>query len=377
MMHIPNPLFRMLCLVSALFALYAPRALAAPAVSPSEQASLYTDIIQAGSRMLAVGQHGHIIFSDNHGRNWSWANTPVNALLTAVYFVDGQHGWATGHDGVILHTQDGGTHWQLQHDGLTLAKDQGQERVKTAVANLDAAESRLKTARANGDQNINFELEYNDAKVSLELARASVNQPEADPFMDIWFGNTRFGIAVGAFGLVKMTQDGGKNWQDISERLDNFEQFHFYAVTANTKGQILIAGEGGSLFRSDDRGRHWQRLELPYEGSLFGVTALSDTEVITYGLQGSLLYSADFGNHWRAIETGVTTSLFNASPLENSTLIVGDAGVHIELDDQGMHTRQTETRLPILSVTGTRSTPVWSTGPLGPQPINLSTRGDE
>ncbi len=376
-MHTPNPFFRLLCLMSALIALYAPRAMAAPAVSPSEQASLYTDMTQAGGRLLAVGQHGHIIFSDNQGDSWSWANTPVNTLLTAVYFVDEQHGWATGHDGVILHTQDGGTHWQLQHDGLTLAKDQGQERIKAAVSNLDAAENRLRAARANGDQSINYELEYNDAKVSLELARAAVNQPEADPFMDIWFDNARFGIAVGAFGLVKLTQDGGQNWQDISERLDNFEQFHFYAVAANARGQILIAGEGGSLFRSDDRGQHWQRLEPPYEGSLFGVTALSDTEVITYGLQGSLLYSADFGNQWRTLDTGVTTSLFNASPLGNSTLIVGDAGVYIELDDQGVHTRQTATRLPILSVAGTRSTQVWSTGPLGPQPMNLSTGGDE
>lgn len=376
-MHIPNLFFRLLCLMSVLFALYAPRALAAPAVSPSEQASLYTDMTQAGGRLLAVGQHGHIIFSDNQGHSWSWANTPINALLTAVYFVDGQHGWATGHDGVILHTKDGGTHWQLQHDGLTLAKDKGQKRVKTAVANLDAAEGRLKTARANGDQNINFELEYNDAKISLELARASVNQPEADPFMDIWFDNTQFGIAVGAFGLVKMTQNGGQNWLDISERLDNFEQFHLYSITANAKGQILIAGEGGSLFRSDDRGQHWQRLELPYEGSLFGVTALSDTEVITYGLQGSLLYSTDFGNHWRTLDTGVTASLFNASSLGNSTLIVGDAGVYIELDGLGVHPSQTATRLPILSVTGSRSTQVWSTGPQGPQPMNFSTGGDE
>lgn len=367
----------MLCLMSALFALYAPRALAAPTVSPSEQASLYTDIIQAGSRILAVGQHGHIIFSDNLGHSWSWATTPVNALLTAVYFVDEQHGWATGHDGVILHTQDGGAHWQLQHEGLTLAKDQGQERVNEAVASLDAAKNRLRIARANGDQSINYELEHNDAKVSLELARAAVNQPEADPFMDIWFSNTQLGIAVGAFGLVKMTQNGGHNWLDISDRLDNFEQFHLYAVTANAKGQILIAGEGGSLFRSNDLGLNWQRLELPYKGSLFGVTALSDKKVITYGLQGSLLYSDDFGNHWRVIDTGVTASLFSASSSGNSTLIVGDSGVYIELGSQGIRTHQTEARLPILSVTGTRSSQVWSTGPLGPQPMNFNTWGDE
>src|SRR5437868_1957139 len=42
-----------------------------------------------------------------------------DAELTAVTFVDADHGWAVGDRGVIWHTSDGGRTWKLQKSGVT------------------------------------------------------------------------------------------------------------------------------------------------------------------------------------------------------------------------------------------------------------------
>src|SRR5688572_29939006 len=71
----------------------------------------------AGERLVAAGAHGHIVFSDDGGTTWQQAQVPVSADLTALHFVDATLGWAVGHEGVVLHTADGGASWTVQLDG--------------------------------------------------------------------------------------------------------------------------------------------------------------------------------------------------------------------------------------------------------------------
>ena len=73
-------------------------------------ARLITGIARAGNRLVAVGQRGHVVLSDDGGQRWTQATVPVSSDLTAVRFVDAQVGYATGHDGVVLGTRDGGLH---------------------------------------------------------------------------------------------------------------------------------------------------------------------------------------------------------------------------------------------------------------------------
>ncbi|WP_295719731.1 YCF48-related protein, partial [uncultured Halovibrio sp.] len=81
--------------------------------------SLLLDVEYAGERLVAVGERGHIVYSDNGGESWTQAEVPVSTTLTGVDFPEGntEEGWAVGHSGVILHTSDGGETWNNQFDG--------------------------------------------------------------------------------------------------------------------------------------------------------------------------------------------------------------------------------------------------------------------
>lgn len=246
--------------------------------------TLLLDVAQAGSRLVAVGDRGHILYSDDQGRDWRQASVPSRALLTAVTFVDAQHGWAVGHDAQILASADGGLSWGLQHQ---------------------------------------------------DLERQA-------PLLDVWFGDTQHGIAVGAYGALLETRDGGQHWEDIAERLDNEDQFHLNGIAAVKDAGLFVVGEAGSMFRSTDDGQHWERVQSPYEGSLFGVigTARAHT-LLAYGLRGNLFRSEDFGDTWQPIALGsergpLQFSLSGAGLLANGGLVlVGNGGSVLRSDDNG------------------------------------------
>ena len=71
-------------------------------LAPLAPTSLLLAVARVGDRLVAVGDRGHVLLSADQGRNWTQSLTPTRALLTGVSFPDAQHGWAVGHDGVIL-----------------------------------------------------------------------------------------------------------------------------------------------------------------------------------------------------------------------------------------------------------------------------------
>src|SRR5215208_6902757 len=85
--------------------------------SPLAARGLLNGLVLAGNRLVAVGQRGHIVYSDDSGKTWAQATVPVSSDLVAVHFPTPQAGWAVGHDGVILHSADAGKSWTKQRDG--------------------------------------------------------------------------------------------------------------------------------------------------------------------------------------------------------------------------------------------------------------------
>src|SRR5688572_33454441 len=67
------------------------------AIEPLAANSLLLDLAVAGARLVAVGERGHVLLSDDQGATWRQATSvPTRVMLTSVYFVDGQYGWAVG-----------------------------------------------------------------------------------------------------------------------------------------------------------------------------------------------------------------------------------------------------------------------------------------
>jgi photosystem II stability/assembly factor-like uncharacterized protein len=240
---------------------------------------LINGLARAGARLVAVGQRGHIMYSDDQGAHWLQARVPVAVDLTAVTFADARQGWAVGHDGVVLHSADGGASWERQADG-------------------------------RGDKD-----------------------GAARPLLDVWFADADNGMAVGAFGLALCTGDGGDTWFHCEAVIENPNGLHLNAVRA-VGGAVYIAGEQGLLLKRESSGR-FIPLASPYKGSFFGLAGNAGT-VLAYGLRGNAWASRDGGRSWQRAATGVSSGLAAGTALDDGALVLlSQAGQVLVSRDNG------------------------------------------
>jgi len=279
---------------SAAWSANAPAVLSQAAlVTPKALGAATLAVTRAGQRLVAVGERGTVLLSDDHGASWKQAQVPVQATLTSVYFADARTGWAAGHLGVILRSDDAGATWRKQLDGI------------------QAAALVLQAAQASGD-----------AK-AIANAQRLVEEGADKPFFDLEFIDARRGFAVGAYGLMLATVDGGANWTAVN--LPNPKSLHLYGLRADRThgGTLLMAGEQGLLLRSTDGGASFSALESPYKGSFFGLLRSGDAWV-AYGLRGTAYRSTDAGTQWEKLDTGVPMAIGAGAALPDGGFVLMD-----------------------------------------------------
>lgn len=277
---------------------------------PRASRSLLLDVVATSAGYFAVGERGHVLVSDD-GNQWRQAPVPTRSTLTTIASANGVL-WAGGHDGVIVHSTDGGQTWS-------------RRRVQTWTP------------------------DYADPLDGV-------------PVMDILFTDGMNGYAVGAYAMMLVSTDGGVTWEprqildhddapaadepaadeggdewtfDAADlELDAEADPHFYAMGQAGDGTLVIVGERGTFLRSSDGGETWVRKRLPYEGSMFGVLSWDEGHLLAYGLRGNVLESRDMGNSWTAVETGITTSLMGGHALPGGgAILVGANGVVLQRPD--------------------------------------------
>lgn len=238
---------------------------------------LINGLAAAGNRLVAVGELGQVLVSDNQGESWDGAAVKPQrgSTLTQTLFLNDKIGIAVGHDSWILRTEDGGRNWGEIH--------------------FDAQHS--------------------------------------DPLLNLAAGQDGQVFAVGSFGALMTSSDSGKSWQPVKAGLGDS---HLYGLAAGTGHRLMLVGERGLIARSGDGGATWEKLAAIYDGSFFGVAYLGGDEWIAYGMRGNVYRTRDFGKSWSKSETGIDASFFGAVLLADQRIVlVGQGGAVVASNDRG------------------------------------------
>jgi photosystem II stability/assembly factor-like uncharacterized protein len=216
---------------------------------------------------VIVGDRGQILVTHGTYKNlWSPRDSKTTEMLTSLSFVDDKHGWAAGHGGIIIHTQDGGESWEVQREA----------------------------------------------------------SPQNLPLFDIQFVSREIGYASGAYDTLLKSVDGGESWSSIPTGTDVIYNGLFFHDPENG----FLLGEFGSLLKTSDGGASWEQMNTgDHQGTLFGITFLSPQKAIAYGISGKLLVSDDAGENWTDIPTGTEEALFMAAANGGDVVIVGKSGI--------------------------------------------------
>jgi photosystem II stability/assembly factor-like uncharacterized protein len=230
----------------------------------------------AGNRLIAVGEHGVIIISDDSGQSWRQASVPVDVTLNCVAFATPLLGWAAGHFGVILQTRDGGLTWQTQLNGI--------EANQLTLAAAQNAPALHPTSPG--------------APYAIRRANIFMQGGPNKPFLSIVVINPRKVIVFGAFRMTMIANDGGATWTDLSLSIDDRLSHNLYAAVAAC-GDIYVAGEAGKVFCSTDGGNTFPAVTSPAAVTFFGVLAVA----------GNLFRSTDRGQTWQEINLNTQDDL--------------------------------------------------------------------
>lgn len=265
--------------------------------------SLLNGITRAGKRVVSVGQRGHIVYSDDDGKNWIQASVPVSSDLLSVHFPSPLKGWVVGHDGVVLNSIDGGATWTKQFDGFAAAKLLGKYYTEHSGIVDTVMQDTFKRYAAEGADK---------------------------PFLDVWFENESTGFIVGAFGLIFHTSDGGQNWEPWLSKVENSQFLHLYSI--RPIGQdVFISSEQGLLFKSDGKAvDRFRVVKTPYNGTLFGVVGNSRV-VIAFGMRGNIFRSLDRGGNWQKIATEEQTAILGGNVMSDGRIVLVTQGGNVLL----------------------------------------------
>lgn len=271
-------------------------------------------LTRAGGRLVAVGERGIVLLSDDDAASWRQAKVPVGTTLTGVQFVDDRRGWAIGHLGVVLHTEDGGATWVRQLDG-----------VQAAAIALQAAQQAAREATTDAAE----------AERQLAAAQYLVDDGPDKPLLDLHFENERTGYVVGAYNLAFRTDDGGRTWKSWLGHIVNPKGLHLYAIEA-VGSDLYIAGEQGLLLRSSDGGERFTPVNSPSKGTYFGLVTGTGGELLLYGLRGRAFWSGDAAASWTEVDTGTRTSISAGVRLaDGSLLLASQVGELMQSRDNG------------------------------------------
>jgi photosystem II stability/assembly factor-like uncharacterized protein len=229
---------------------------------------LLLGIARAGSRLVAVGNAGVVLLSDDEGQSWRIAKTPTDELLTAVVFPTPTEGWVVGQDELVLHSTDGGATWTQLH--FTENADQ------TLFTIVSIAPNHL--------------------------------------------------FASGAYNLILETHDGAA-WKD--SKIDNLDDDYHLNCAVARGNDVMVTGESGHAFVR--YAGAWTQMKLPYEGSQFACLVGPDGSFYSFGLRGSAFRALPGSSTWQRIDLGTEDSLFGATLLTDGkmALVGGNGSVHL------------------------------------------------
>jgi photosystem II stability/assembly factor-like uncharacterized protein len=256
-------------------------------------------VTRAGKRLVAVGDHGVVLLSDDKGKSFRQAKgVPTRVTLTSVSFVDERSGWAVGHWGTVLHTTDGGEHWEIQRD------DRLADR----------------------------------------------------PLLSVLFLDQQNGYAAGIWSTFLATHDGGRHWETFqvpappgSKRAD-LNLFHLFD---DGRGGLFVCAERGLLLHAGGDLAAWSFTETGSKGSLWTGLRLADGTVLVGGLLGRMARSSDQGASFAPVETGTESSITAMAEIRPGLLVVvGLDGVTLSSLDGGQHfsLTQRDDRLSLTAV---------------------------
>jgi photosystem II stability/assembly factor-like uncharacterized protein len=267
------------------------------------------------NRGWAGGRRGRIHFTSNGGISWQLqADFPNN--ITGLSFVDEMHGWAVN-GGLIRYTTDGGSFWQTDS---TFDWVSDVSFVDSAIGWICGNYKIASTSnggqiwRVQLDTFFNwvdvYALDTRHAWAVSETGQIAATSDDGDTWIlqdnptgqdlnGVTFIDSLTGFAVGVFGTLLSTSNGGATWENKTRAVTTSPLFGLFALDGS---RAWATGDGGTLIETRNGGTTWEELPSGISERLSDVFFVSPDLGWAVG-KGGLIHTTDGGESWSVQST--------------------------------------------------------------------------
>jgi photosystem II stability/assembly factor-like uncharacterized protein len=239
--------------------------------------ALFSIAFNAKGEGAVVGRSGFVLLTSDKGETWSSTVVQLDGEKPSLFSVDVLDDGsivAVGNFGVIVRSSDHGKTWtRSTYSSAKPAESPEQAKLCAAAGSAEA-----------------------DNEGAIDEARLT----------DVAFVDSEHGFAVGEFGLIVHTDDGGKTFKRQNSCTDRT----LYSVSVIDATRALAVGSDGAVVETKDGGTIWSVVPTNTTEHLFGVFADAQRTVVV-GAVGTLLVR-DADGPLTPVDTGVHSWLSSA-----------------------------------------------------------------
>jgi photosystem II stability/assembly factor-like uncharacterized protein len=203
----------------------------------------------------AVGTMGSILHTSDGGKKWIKQGWNEDRYYNGVYFIDAQRGWIVGEYSVIYHTEDGGTTWSPQVCN-EIQPGEVEKDFPPPPPNLYGVYFKSPLVGwATGMDGIIIKT-GDGGKTWKRLT------PKTDFTLYQVAVVGEKGWAIGAQGSYMVSSDGGNTWKLFEAALGTKFWLRDMAFSSGENGWIV--GARGTILYTDNAGDEWKKISGIY-----------------------------------------------------------------------------------------------------------------
>jgi photosystem II stability/assembly factor-like uncharacterized protein len=172
----------------------------------------------------------------------------------------------------------------------------------------------------------------------------AVEAGTGERLMSVALNRHGLAYAVGSFGTVLRSDDGGGSWSaaalDWSSLSPTGAEPHLYDVHVGDDASVTLVGEFGLVLQSAN-GTEW-RVAHSGEQSLFGL-AIAGDKAFAVGQGGLVLASGDRGANWLEVPTASSAILTSVWTDGQGRVVVSGLNTVLQLTNGGSDWRRVDT----------------------------------
>ena len=291
--------------------------------------SLFATCFTGDQEVWMVGELGRIFHSGDGGRTWERQHADTKRPFLAISCLGPGHAWVAGKEGIIYKTTDGGASWQAVQSGSNrhvFAFQFADERRGHGAGDYGAMVHTEDGGQTWTKQSVPEEIVLPDEAIDMGVQPGDVN------LYGISYGDRDHVWAVGEFGTIMASTDGGLTW---TQQHSPFESTLFGVHFTDAQHGWAV-GIDSVIVETSDGGATWTVQPPPVRGRSFYDVTIRGTRGWIVGESGTLLATADGGATWQLspvpIELAANWLRSVALTGDQRGLAVGADGLVFQLD---------------------------------------------